>query len=61
MSQVPRSYQLFVGIDIAAASASVAWQSLAGAAPGRLDILQVPAGYDRLADCLSQQAARPGV
>jgi len=44
------TYDLFVGIAIAATSAAVAWQQPVTAQQGRLDIQQQPADYTRLAD-----------
>lgn len=57
MSDPSRSYQLFVGIDIAATSASVAWQSSSSGQSDTLDIQQQPADYDRLALRLLDLAA----
>jgi transposase len=51
------TYDLFVGIDIAATSAAVAWQQSATAQPGRLDIQQQPDDYARLAQRLADLAA----
>jgi transposase len=51
-------YQLYVGIDIAAASASVAWQGHpAEAAPTLMAIQQKPSDFQRLIQCLRKQAA----
>ncbi len=42
------SYQLFVGVDIAAATATVAWQAPGTAVSRPLTIEQTPAGFAAL-------------
>lgn len=51
-------YSLYIGIDIAAASATVAWQTTTDPAPTVLEIEQTPSAYQRLIQRFSA-LARP--
>ena len=57
----PRSaYKLFVGIDIAAATATVAWLTLGGTVSRPVTIEQTPAGFAHLQHQLTALGYQPG-
>ena len=48
VAQAPRTYELFVGIDISATTAEVSTQRLGGKASRSFTIDQTPEGYSHL-------------
>jgi transposase len=59
MTTAPPAYQLFVGVDIAARTAAVAWCPPAGAPTPAQQIAQTPAGYAALQEWLHATAVPP--
>src|SRR5690349_16850194 len=61
MQTIPPSqaYQLFVGIDVSAATATVAWMTPTGRPSHPLTIPQTPAGYASLHQHLKASGGKP--
>ena len=59
MEQAARSYQLYVGIDIAAATCTAAWLRVGGTPSTPLTRDQDPAGYAAVQERLRRTAVSP--